>query len=78
MADTAANHPERLDGSGYHRGLTCDRLDLPSRILAVADVYDALTQNPPYREALPREKALNILGADSGKRLCPTSVAAPG
>jgi len=76
IAETAANHHERLDGSGYHRGLTGDQLDLPSRILAVADVYAALTQDRPYREALPKERALEILAKESGKQLCPTSVAA--
>jgi HD-GYP domain-containing protein (c-di-GMP phosphodiesterase class II) len=75
IVETAANHHERLDGSGYHRGLTAEDLDLPSRILAVADVYDALTQERPYREALPKEKALEVLAAESGKGLCPTSVA---
>ena len=48
---------------------------MPSRILAVADVYDALTRDRPYREALPKERALEILGAESGQRLCPASVA---
>ena len=76
ISETAANHHEKLDGSGYHRGLTADRLDLPSRILAVADIYDALTQERSYREALPKEKALEILAAQSGKGLCPTCVAA--
>lgn len=76
IAETAANHHEKLDGSGYHRGLEADRLDLPSRILAVADIYDALTQERSYREALPKEQALEILAAESGKELCPTCVAA--
>ena len=40
--------------SGYHRGLRTEESDLPSRILAVADGYDALTQNLSYREALPK------------------------
>jgi len=75
IAETAANHHEKLDGSGYHRGLTADQLDSPSRILAVADIYDALTQERPYRAALSKEKALEILAAESGKDLCPTSVA---
>lgn len=62
-----------------------DRLDLPSRVLAVADVYDALTRNRPYREALPREKADAIAitvelvgGSESSEKLCPTSEAALG
>ena len=74
IARTAANHHEKLDGSGYHRGLTAEDLDLPSRILAVADVYDALSQDRPYREALPREKILGILRAEGGEKLCPESV----
>lgn len=47
--------------SGYHCGLRTGESDLPSRILAVADVYDALTQNRPYREALSKDRALEIL-----------------
>lgn len=75
IAETSANHHEKLDGSGYYRQDAGERLDLPSRILAVADIYDALTQERPYREALPKEKALEILAAESGKQLCPKSVA---
>jgi HD-GYP domain-containing protein (c-di-GMP phosphodiesterase class II) len=75
IAEAAANHHEKLDGSGYHRELTAPDLDLPSRTLVVADVYDALTQIRPYREALPKEKALEILTREGGRGLCPTSVA---
>ena len=78
IAETAANHHEKLDGSGYHRGLTAERLDAPSRILAVADVFDALSQDRPYRESMPKERVLEILARESGQRLCPTSVAALG
>ena len=78
IAETAANHHERLDGSGYHRGLTAERLDPASRILAVADVFDALTQDRPYREAMPKERVLGILAGESGGKLCPASVAALG
>lgn len=76
IAETAANHHEKLDGSGYPRGLTGEDLDLPSRILTVADIYDALSQARPYREALPKEKVLAILREESGTKLCPESVAA--
>ena len=75
IAETAANHHEKLDGSGYHRGLTAEDLDLPSRILAVADIYDALTADRPYHKALPKEKVLDILGEDAGTRLDPEAVA---
>ena len=52
IAEVAASHHEKLDGSGYHRGVTAQDLSLPSRILAVADVFDALSQDRPYRPAM--------------------------
>jgi HD-GYP domain-containing protein (c-di-GMP phosphodiesterase class II) len=51
----AAAHHERLDGKGYWRGLGADQLSLHARILAVADVFDALRAKRPYRDALPLE-----------------------
>jgi HD-GYP domain-containing protein (c-di-GMP phosphodiesterase class II) len=76
IAGTAASHHERLDGSGYHRGLDAPALPLPARILAVADVYDALACDRPYRAAMPAERVLAILDADAGARLDAESVAA--
>ena len=76
IAGTAASHHERLDGSGYHRGLEAPSLSLPARILAVADVYDALARDRPYRAAMPAERVLAILDADAGARLDAESVAA--
>ncbi|MBA2692632.1 MAG: HD domain-containing protein [Rubrobacter sp.] len=73
LAETAANHHEKLDGSGYHRGVGSESLDRSSRILAVADIYDALAQTRPYRDALPTEKVLSILEKESGQKLCPDS-----
>jgi len=61
VAGTAALHHERLDGSGYPKGVNRKRLDLPARILAVADVYVALISQRPYRQALPPEVALALL-----------------
>ncbi len=75
IAETAANHHEKLDGSGYHRGITAEHLDLPSRILAVADIYDALSAERPYHKALPQEKVLGILREESSTRLDPECVA---
>ena len=69
FAETAANHHEKLDGSGYHRGIGAEDLDLPSRILAVADIYDALSADCPYHKALPREKVLDSLREKSGTKL---------
>jgi len=64
LADLAANHHERLDGSGYPRALGADDLDLAMRVLAVADVYEALTAGRPYRGPLWTEEALAIIDRD--------------
>lgn len=69
LADLAANHHEKLDGSGYPRGLDADDLDLPMRVLAVADVYEALTAQRPYRAPLPVHEALAIIDRDVPHRL---------
>lgn len=78
IAETAANHHEKLDGSGYHRGIGAEDLDLPSRILAVADIYDALSADRPYHKALPQEKVLDILREESSTKLDPECVAILG
>jgi HD-GYP domain-containing protein (c-di-GMP phosphodiesterase class II) len=70
LAPVASAHHEKLDGSGYPWGLTREQLDFPSRILAVADVYEALTADRPYRAGLSREEALEIITRDRGNRLC--------
>jgi putative nucleotidyltransferase with HDIG domain len=69
LADLAANHHEKLDGSGYPRSLAADDLDLPMRVLAVADIYEALTADRPYRGPLPVEEALAIIDRDVPHRL---------
>jgi HD-GYP domain-containing protein (c-di-GMP phosphodiesterase class II) len=61
----AAAHHERLDGKGYWRGLGTDQLSLHARILAVADVFDALRAKRPYRDALPLEKVFSIMREDT-------------
>jgi HD-GYP domain-containing protein (c-di-GMP phosphodiesterase class II) len=69
LASVACAHHERLDGRGYFRGLTAAELDLDMRILAVADVFDALLAERPYRSALPREQVFAIMGKDAGVAL---------
>ena len=66
LAQVAAAHHERLDGSGYFRGLDAGRLDLPARILAVADVAEALSSDRPYRAALTPGEVLSIMRRDAG------------
>ena len=69
VAELAACHHERLDGRGYFRGLTEPELTMGARIVAVADVYEALTADRPYRPAMPIETALGILRAEVGEHL---------
>src|SRR3954468_6641272 len=76
IAWVAATHHERLDGSGYPFGLGAEKLTLPMRVLAVADVYEALTAERPYREALPVGRALEIVREDTPHRLDRDAVAA--
>jgi HD-GYP domain-containing protein (c-di-GMP phosphodiesterase class II) len=76
VARVAAAHHERLDGSGYHRGLTADQLDQPSRILAVADEAEALCADRPYRRALGPDHVLTIMRRRAGRALDPDAVAA--
>jgi putative nucleotidyltransferase with HDIG domain len=61
-----SDHHERLDGSGYPRGLTAGQLKLETRILAVCDVYDALVSDRVYRAAWTPERALALLQEQSG------------
>lgn len=74
FARTAALHHEKLDGSGYPFGIRGDALDLASRILTVADIYDALVSDRPYRPGLAQPQALALIAAECGTRLCPTAV----
>jgi HD-GYP domain-containing protein (c-di-GMP phosphodiesterase class II) len=65
----AGAHHERLDGSGYPRGLTAQEMTTPMRLLAVADVYEALTSDRPYRPALGSDEALDVMRAEVPDRL---------
>jgi putative nucleotidyltransferase with HDIG domain len=76
FADMAAGHHERLDGGGYHRGFSGDQLTLEMRILAVADMYEALAAKRPYRQERTTEQALTIIGRETGTGLCPIVVSA--
>jgi putative nucleotidyltransferase with HDIG domain len=69
VARLAGTHHERLDGSGYPDCLTAAELDLPDRILQVADVAEALGAERPYRAALPFDEVLSIMGRDAGPKL---------
>ena len=64
LAKVAAAHHEKLDGSGYHLGLDADQLPPAARILAVADICEALMADRPYRGPLPADRVLAIIGED--------------
>ncbi len=64
--EIAARHHERLDGSGYPRGLTAASLTPADRLLAAADVYHALTEPRPYRPAADPDDAVRVLRAEVG------------
>jgi putative nucleotidyltransferase with HDIG domain len=57
IADIVRHHHERVDGLGYPDGLCCEEIPLLSRVIAVADAYNAMTSDRPYREALPSRVA---------------------
>lgn len=63
------SHHEKMDGSGYPDGLKGDEVPMAARIVGIVDIYDALTTDRPYRKAMPKEKAFNILKeeAEDGK-----------
>jgi len=67
VAEMILQHHERLDGSGYPRGLQGDEILLGSRIVAVADVFSAMASYRPYRPALGVEAALDELRTDNGR-----------
>lgn len=66
-----ANHHENYDGSGYPRGVRGKRIPVESRILSVADIYEALTADRPYRKGFSKKKAIAIIEEEKGKKLDP-------
>jgi putative two-component system response regulator len=86
--EIACSHHERWDGTGYPDGLAGEAIPLAARIVAVADVFDALTHARPYKRAWPIEMAVDEIRTQSGRHfdpavlqafevLDPTALAAP-
>nr|WP_315225144.1 HD domain-containing phosphohydrolase [uncultured Albidiferax sp.] len=75
-ATIAISHHEKFDGSGYPAGLVGEAIPLAGRIVAVADVFDALTSARPYKPAWPVERALQLLRDGAGSHFDPACVQA--
>jgi HD-GYP domain-containing protein (c-di-GMP phosphodiesterase class II) len=76
LAAIAGAHHERLDGSGYPRGLKHDAISIETRIITTADIFDAITAERPYRAAIPLEQALGMMEKTVGTALDPDCFAA--
>jgi len=74
LIDAVRHHHERVDGRGYPYGIGGSDIPPVARILAVADAYDAMTSDRPYRKAMPVDKAKSIIGEVKGTQLCPDAV----
>ena len=73
-AEIAVSHHEWWNGKGYSGGLRGDGIPITGRIVAVADVFDSLTHARPYKEAFPREEALELIREGSGSQFDPRVV----
>lgn len=71
LSETIASHHERYDGAGYGEGLSGDSIPLAARLLAVADAYDAMTSDRPYRPGLNEDAALEEIRLGAGNQFDP-------
>jgi HD-GYP domain-containing protein (c-di-GMP phosphodiesterase class II) len=76
VAEMAAAHHERIDGSGYHRHLRGPDLPFGAQIVSVADVFEAVTADRPYREGIDNDEAIRWLRKEEGKTLAAEPIAA--
>jgi HD-GYP domain-containing protein (c-di-GMP phosphodiesterase class II) len=67
----AYNHQEKWDGTGYPRGIRRENIPIEARIATIADVWDAITSDRPYRSAIPIDKAIRIMHEERGKSFDP-------
>jgi HD-GYP domain-containing protein (c-di-GMP phosphodiesterase class II) len=74
MTEIACSHHEKFDGSGYYRGLKGEEIPFGGRILAVSDVFDAITSKRHYRDKMPIEKVIDIIMKGAGNHFDPLVV----
>jgi putative two-component system response regulator len=72
--EIAAAHHERWDGTGYPAGLMGEEIPLAARIVAIADVYDALSTRRIYKEAAPHRECVEVLRSEAGRQFDPQLV----
>ena len=72
--EIAVHHHERWDGKGYPLGLAGEDIPLPARIVAIVDVYDALSGKRVYKDAMPHEECAAIIRNEAGKHFDPDLV----
>ena len=76
VAPIIRHHHERFDGAGYPDGLAGEEIPIGARIVAVADIFDAVTSTRPYRDAMAEREALSLLWSEAGRQLDPNVVVA--
>ena len=76
MIPIVLRHHERFDGKGYPDGLAGQEIDFLARILAVPDVFDAMSSDRPYRDGMPLTKVISIIRESSGGHFDPQVVEA--
>lgn len=76
IANVILEHHERWDGKGYPRGLSGSGISLQARIIAVADTFDAMTSDRPYKKAVSRDEAIAEIQANAGTQFDPAVVGA--
>jgi HD-GYP domain-containing protein (c-di-GMP phosphodiesterase class II) len=74
VKEIVTSHHEKWNGDGYPRGLRCNEIPLSARIMAIADVFDALVSPRCYKEPFPVERAFEIIKASSGTHFDPILV----
>lgn len=73
-ADVVRYHHEHYDGTGYPKGLSKDEVPMDAYIIAIADAFDAMCSDRPYRKAMTREEAIDIIKKERGKQFHPAVV----
>jgi len=74
ILEVTLSHHERWDGNGYPEGLKGEDIPFKARIISVADVFEAVTSERPYRDSMPKRVAIDIIREERGRQLCPTCV----